>query len=76
MMLAVVFHIVRGNYNFLPIDLVLGEVAASIAYGRLFVRPAAPRGMFRVVKGLTVLPRCFSLILFRSGTSWHSLTKE
>ena len=36
MILAAVFHIVRGEYNFVPINLVLGGGAAFIAYGRLF----------------------------------------
>jgi uncharacterized membrane protein YphA (DoxX/SURF4 family) len=34
MILAAVFHIVRGEYNFVPINLVLGGVAAFIAYGQ------------------------------------------
>ena len=71
MMLAVVFHIVRGEYNFLPIDLVLGGVAAFIAYGLLFVRPAAPRGTFRAVKGLTVLA---ALLLVDFVLVWYKLT--
>ena len=29
MILAAVFHIVRGEYNFVPINLVLGGVAAN-----------------------------------------------
>lgn len=32
----------RVEYNFLPINLVLGGVAAFIVYGPLFVRPIAP----------------------------------
>jgi hypothetical protein len=42
MFLAALFHIVRGEYSFLPINLVLGGVAAFIAYGRFAVRPIAP----------------------------------
>jgi hypothetical protein len=42
MILAAVFHIARGEYNFLPTNLVLGGAAAFIAYRRLFVRPIAP----------------------------------
>ncbi len=42
MLLAALFHIVRGEYNFVPINLVLGGIAAFIVYGRLFVRPIAP----------------------------------
>jgi len=54
MTLAAAFHIVRGEYKFLPINVVLGGVAALIAYGRLFVRPTAPASIsiFRVPKGL------------------------
>jgi hypothetical protein len=33
---AAVFNIVRDQYNFVPINLVLGGGAAFIAYGRLF----------------------------------------
>jgi hypothetical protein len=57
MILAALFHIVRGEYNFLPVNLVLGGVAAFIAYGRLFVRPIAPpsTSTFRVLTGLAVL---------------------
>ena len=53
MILAAVIHIVRGEYNFLRISLVLGGVAAFIAYGRLFVRPIAPASVstVRVLKG-------------------------
>jgi len=52
MILAAVFHIVRGEYNFVPINLVLGVVAAFIAYGRLCVVPIAPPfiSTFRVLK--------------------------
>jgi hypothetical protein len=57
MILAAVFHIARGEYNFLPINVVLGGVAAFIAYERLFVRPIAPASIsgFRVFKGMAVL---------------------
>ena len=56
MILAAVFHIVWGEYNFLSIDLVLGGVAAFIAYGRWFAMPIAPVsiGAFRVLRGLAV----------------------
>lgn len=58
MILAAVFHIVRGEYSFfLPVNLVLGGVAAFIAYGRLIVRPIAPAPVstFRLVTGIAVL---------------------
>jgi uncharacterized membrane protein YphA (DoxX/SURF4 family) len=58
MILAAIFHIVRGEYSFfLPVNLVLGGVAAFIAYGRLIVRPIAPAQIstFRLVTGIAVL---------------------
>jgi DoxX-like family len=33
MLLAAAFHIARGEYNFVPINLLLGGIAAFIAYG-------------------------------------------
>jgi len=73
MILAAVFHIVRGEYNFVPTNLVLGGVAAFIAYGRLFVRPIAPASIstFRVLKGLAVL--C-ALVLVDFAPVWCKLT--
>ena len=41
LVLAVVFHIVRDEYNFVPLNLALGRVAAFIACGRLSVRAIA-----------------------------------
>ena len=73
MILAAVFHIVRGEYNFLPINLALGGVAAFIAYGRLFVRPIAPASVstVRVLKGLAVLG---ALVLVDLAPVWYQLT--
>jgi hypothetical protein len=73
MILAAVFHIVRGEYNFLPVNLVLGGVAAFIAYGRLFVRPIAPVSIstFRALKGLVVLG---ALVLVDFAPVWYKLT--
>ena len=73
MILAAVFHIVRGEYNFLPINVVLGGVAAFIAYERLFVRPIAPASIssFRVLKGLAVAG---ALVLVGFAPAWYRLT--
>jgi len=73
MILAAVFHIVRGEYNFLPTNVVLGGVAAFLAYGRLFVRPIAPASIstFRVLKGLAVLG---ALVLVDFAPVWYRLT--
>jgi uncharacterized membrane protein YphA (DoxX/SURF4 family) len=74
MILAAVFHIARGEYNFVPINLVLGGIAAFIAYGRLFLRPTAPASIstFRVLRGLAVLG---ALVLVDSAPVWYKLTQ-
>ena len=73
MILAVVFHIVRGEYSFVPINLALGGVAAFIAYERWFVGPIAPAsiGTLRVLKGLAVLG---ALVLVDFAPVWYKLT--
>jgi len=73
MILAAVFHIVRSEHNFVLINVVLGGVAAFIAYGRLFVRPIVPAsiGAFRVLKGLAVLG---ALALVDFAPVWYRLT--
>jgi uncharacterized membrane protein YphA (DoxX/SURF4 family) len=73
MILAAVFHIVRGEYNFVLINLVLGGVAAFIAYGRLIVRPIASESIssFRILKGLAVAG---ALVLADSAPVWYRLT--
>jgi uncharacterized membrane protein YphA (DoxX/SURF4 family) len=58
MILAAIFHIVRGEYSFfVPMNLVLGGVAAFIAYGRLMARPISARSIstFRLVTAVAVL---------------------
>jgi uncharacterized membrane protein YphA (DoxX/SURF4 family) len=73
MILAAVFHIVRGEYNFVPTNLVLGGVAAFIAYGRLFVRPIVPASIstHHVLKGLVALG---ALVLIDFAPVWYRLT--
>jgi uncharacterized membrane protein YphA (DoxX/SURF4 family) len=62
MLLAAAFHIV-----------VLGGIAAFIAYGRLFAMPIAPASIstFRVLKGLAVLG---ALVLVDFAPVWYKLT--
>ncbi len=57
MILAALFHIARGEYAFVAVNLVLGSVAAFIAYGRWFVKPIASAsiGAFRILRGIAVL---------------------
>jgi uncharacterized membrane protein YphA (DoxX/SURF4 family) len=74
MILAAGFHIARGEYNFLPTNVVLGAVAAFIAYGRLFVRQLAPgssMSTFGILKGLAVLG---ALALVSFAPVWYKLT--
>ena len=72
MILAAVFHMVRGEYAFVTVNLVLGGVAAFIAYGRSFVRPIdpAPVSAFRVFKGLAEFA---VLILVDFAPVWYRL---
>jgi uncharacterized membrane protein YphA (DoxX/SURF4 family) len=44
MVLASGFHVTRGEFGALPINFVLGGLAAFVAYGRARLAPIAPRG--------------------------------
>jgi uncharacterized membrane protein YphA (DoxX/SURF4 family) len=71
MILAAIFHIVRGELSFfLPMNLVLGGVAAFIVYGRLMVVPIAARSMsnLRTLTGLAVLG---ALVLVGFAPVWY-----
>ena len=57
MLLAALFHIVRGEGSFfVPMNLLLAAVAAFIAYGRFISKPlpAAPLNIARTLAGLIV----------------------
>jgi uncharacterized membrane protein YphA (DoxX/SURF4 family) len=74
MVLAAIFHIVRGEANFfLPVNLVLGVVAAFIAYGRLIAMPIAPRSTstLRMVTGVAILA---ALALAGYVPVWYQMT--
>jgi uncharacterized membrane protein YphA (DoxX/SURF4 family) len=73
MILAAGFHIGRGEYNFLPINAVLGAVAAFIAYERLMVRPIAPASIssVRLLRGMAVLG---ALLFVDFAPAWYRLT--
>jgi uncharacterized membrane protein YphA (DoxX/SURF4 family) len=74
MILAAVFHVVRSEYNYVPINLALGGVAAFIAYGRLCVRPIAPASIntSRALKGFAVVG---ALVLVDVAPVWYKLTQ-
>jgi uncharacterized membrane protein YphA (DoxX/SURF4 family) len=74
MILAAIFHIVRGEYSFfVPMNLVLGGVAAFIAYGRSMARPIAPSSTrtLRMLAGLAVL---VALVLVGYVPIWYQVT--
>jgi len=73
MMLAAIFHIVRGEYSFfVPMNLVLGGVAAFIAYGRLMARPIEPSSIstLRLLAGQAVLG---ALVLVGFAPIWYQV---
>ena len=74
MILAAIFHIVRGESNFfVPVNLVLGGVAAFIAYGRLIAIPIAARSTstLRMVTGVAILA---ALALAGYVPVWYQMT--
>jgi len=72
MLLAALFHLERGEYLFLPINLVLGGVPALIAYGRWYVKPIAPASIdtVGVLKAFAVLG---ALVLVDVAPVWYRL---
>jgi hypothetical protein len=72
MILAAVFHIARGEYTFVTVNLVLGGVAAFVGYERFFVKPIAPAALsaFRLLKGVAVLG---ALVLVGVAPVWYRL---
>jgi hypothetical protein len=74
MLLAALFHIVRGEYRFfLPLNLVLAAGAAFIAYGRWMVTPIAAKSLstLRMLSGLAVLGM---LALAGFAPIWYQMT--
>jgi uncharacterized membrane protein YphA (DoxX/SURF4 family) len=74
MVLAAIFHIVRGEFSFfVPMNLVLGGVAAFIAYGRWMARPIAPSSINtrRTLAGLAVVG---ALVLVGFAPIWYQVT--
>jgi hypothetical protein len=74
MILAAIFHMVRGEYSFfVPLNLVLGGVAAFIAYGRLMAVPIAARSTstLRMLTGVAVLG---ALVLAGYVPVWYQMT--
>lgn len=73
MLIAAVFHIVRGEAHFfLSLNLVLAGVAAFIAYGRWIAKPvgASSINTLRMVTGLATLG---ALVLVGFAPIWYQL---
>ncbi|HLK20678.1 MAG TPA: DoxX family protein [Bryobacteraceae bacterium] len=72
MILAAGFHIARGEYGFVLLNVILAAVSALIAYGRLVVRPIAPASItrFRAIEGLVVLA---TLVLIGYAPVWYRM---
>lgn len=45
MTLAALFHITRGEYMSLPVNLALGALAVFVAWGRKYRQPIPPKGI-------------------------------
>jgi hypothetical protein len=75
MILAAIFHIVRGEYSFfVPMNLVLAGVAAFIAYGRLMARPIEPSSI-STPRMLAVLAVLAALVLVGFTPIWYQVTQ-
>ncbi|MFI6921430.1 DoxX family protein [Nonomuraea spiralis] len=73
MILAAGFHIMRGEYELVPANLLLGGVAAFIAVGRWKLRPIAPSIITtsRVLKSFAVV---VALTLLAFAPTWFTMT--
>ena len=71
MVLAAGFHIVRSEYVFVVLNLVLAAVAAYIAYQRAFTRPVAPASVNTPCSLLQRIsrPACAAARRFRNAPS-------
>jgi hypothetical protein len=73
MVLAAGFHVLRGEYELVPANLVLAGVAAFIAVGRSNLRPTAPAPVTtpRVLWSVVVLG-VLALLVF--APTWYTMT--
>lgn len=73
MILAAGFHILRGEYELVPANLLLGGVTAFIAVGRWKLRPIAPAIITtsRVLKSCAVL---VAMVLLVFAPTWYTMT--
>ncbi|MCP2323231.1 putative membrane protein YphA (DoxX/SURF4 family) [Hamadaea flava] len=74
MILAGAFHVVRGEFELLPYNIVLGAVAAVIAVGRWTKRPIPPAPLTRGRLVLSVVVVAL-VVLLVFGPTWYSMTR-
>jgi uncharacterized membrane protein YphA (DoxX/SURF4 family) len=74
MIFAAVFHVARGEYAFVSINLLLGGVSAFIAYGRLHARPVAPIS-FSAVRAVQAFAVLGVLIVVDVAPVWYKLSQ-
>ncbi|WP_018353376.1 DoxX family protein [Longispora albida] len=73
MLLAAVFHVVRGEYELVPANIVLGGIAALVAAGRRNVRPVAP-GRLTTPRLLGSAAVMAVMILLVFAPTWYTMT--
>lgn len=73
MVLAAGFHLTRGEYALVPVNLVLGGVAVFIAVGRSNQRPIAP-ALLTTRRVLTSLAVLVAMVLIAIIPTWYSMT--
>ncbi|MEV6520568.1 DoxX family protein [Longispora sp. NPDC051575] len=73
MVLAAGFHVLRGEYELVPANVVLGGVAAFVAFGRWTPRPvrSGPLTTGRVLGSVAVVA-ALALLVF--GPTWYTMT--
>ncbi|MFE3449783.1 DoxX family protein [Nonomuraea sp. NPDC059194] len=73
MILAAAFHLMRGEYDLIPMNLVLGVVTAFITVGRWKLRPTAAATLTTpgLLKSLAVLV-VMALLVF--APTWYTMT--
>ncbi|MEU6739720.1 DoxX family protein [Streptosporangium sandarakinum] len=73
MILAAGFHIVRGEYELVPANLLLGGVSAFVTAGRWKLRPVAPANLTtsRALWSIAVL---VAVVLLTFVPTWYTMT--
>lgn len=73
MALAAGFHVMRGEYALVPVNLLLGGVAVFIAVGRSSHRPVAP-ALLTTRRVLTALAVLVVMVLTAIVPTWYTMT--